>query len=90
MLHNIEIKDIIVPEFCPYLGHKLRSSGRYSNSPSIDRIDSSKGYVKGNIQVISWEANQLKKQMTHEAFSELAAFYRAENDYENYINSLAA
>lgn len=35
-------------------------------SPSLDRIDSSKGYVKGNVRVISARANMLKNNATVE------------------------
>lgn len=35
-------------------------------SPSLDRLDSSKGYVKGNVRVISKRANQLKNNATVE------------------------
>ena len=54
---NIEVTDIVVPKFCPVLGVPL-------TNPSIDRIDSSKGYVKGNIRIISTRANVLKNNAT--------------------------
>lgn len=41
-------------------------------APSLDRIDSRKGYVPGNIAVISWEANQMKRAYSKEAISLLA------------------
>jgi len=50
---NIEISDIVIPEICPILKKPI-------DVPSIDRIDSSKGYIKGNIQIISTRANMLK------------------------------
>jgi len=40
------------------------------NSCTIDRIDSSKGYVEGNIQLITWKANCLKQHLGNEEFIE--------------------
>jgi len=40
------------------------------NSCTIDRIDSGKGYVKGNIQLITWKANCLKQHLDNEEFVE--------------------
>lgn len=37
-------------------------------SCSIDRIDSSKGYVKGNIQLVTARTNMTKGNMTNEQF----------------------
>lgn len=63
---NLEHEDVVVPEVCPILGIPLHvSDGKCSaNSPSIDRIDSSRGYIKGNIQVISHKANTIKSNAT--------------------------
>lgn len=51
-----------IPDVCPILGIPLvKQKGRFkANSPSLDRVDSKKGYVVGNVQVISWQANLLK------------------------------
>lgn len=54
---------------CPYLGIKLQinSYGKIKKDPitsaSLDRIDSSKGYINGNIQWISRAINHLKGDM---------------------------
>ena len=66
---NLTIDDIIIPTHCPYLNVELITSfedTNYSNYYSIDRIDSSKGYVKGNIQIISRLANTMKNNATTE------------------------
>ena len=72
---NLEIQDIRIPEFCPLLGLRLDSAAppRAPNLPSLDRIDSSKGYVRGNVHVISWRANVLKRDATIDEIRLLAA-----------------
>ena len=62
---SITDADLKQVEFCPVLGIKLDwshgSKGKIvPGSPSIDRIDNSKGYVAGNVQVISFRANAIK------------------------------
>jgi len=47
----------------------------WNNSPSIDRIDNSKGYIKNNIVVVSRRANVLKKDASIEELKKLAEFY---------------
>lgn len=59
---NIELRDIHIPKKCPILKVPLICSTRYS--PSIDRIYPDKGYVKGNIAVISVLANSMKANAT--------------------------
>ena len=61
---TIEQEDVKIPDVCPLLGIPLvchRGKGsQQGNSPSLDRIDPTKGYIKGNVWVISNRANTLK------------------------------
>jgi hypothetical protein len=59
---NIEVEDIIIPDTCPVLGIPISNNGCHNNfnSPTLDRIDNTKGYVKGNVCVISRRANTIK------------------------------
>lgn len=58
---SISPNDISLPSACPALGIRIRIGRRRSNaSPSLDRIVPSRGYVPGNIRVISDRANRLK------------------------------
>lgn len=63
---TITTKDIVVPAVCPVLGIQLVVGvrTRSNSSPSVDRFDNSKGYVPGNIRVISNRANLLKSDAT--------------------------
>jgi hypothetical protein len=66
---NLTPEDIVVPEFCPYFKYKLSFNKKDCRKPfyySIDRIDSSKGYIKGNVQIISKFANTMKSSATEE------------------------
>lgn len=59
---NITKEDLELPSIYPVLGIPLtldRTSSR-DDRPSVDRIDPSKGYIKGNIKVISGRANRIK------------------------------
>jgi hypothetical protein len=73
---SITVDDIVIPDVCPILGIKLNmnsgKSGAYRNSPSLDRIDNSKGYTKDNIQVISQLANAMKCHATNAELHEFA------------------
>jgi len=59
---DITTDDIQIPDVCPVLGIPIfKGNGkRTDNSPTLDRIDNSKGYVKGNVMVISHRANLIK------------------------------
>lgn len=73
---NLSPEDIQIPRFCPILGVELishsGSSGGRGHSPSLDRIDNTKGYTKDNIQVISHLANQMKGSASTEQLIKFA------------------
>lgn len=76
--HNITINDIVIPEFCPVLGYRLVKGGQADESATVDRTDSSKGYVKGNVRIISHRANCLKNNGTLEEFRKIVAYLENE------------
>ena len=61
---DLEPKDIVIPELCPLLNIPLEvappGNGPQDYSPSLDRLEPNKGYVKGNVRVISVLANRIK------------------------------
>ena len=64
---NITINDVNFPKICPVLGFKIDYKGKRNadNIPSLDRINPKKGYVKGNVRVISNRANFLKNNANY-------------------------
>ncbi len=82
---TITVDDIVIPEFCPALGIKLEprvGAGRSNReeigcSPSLDRIDNSKGYVPGNVAVISLRANMIKTDATAAELKAVASYIEA-------------
>jgi hypothetical protein len=73
---DITSKDIHIPDRCPVLNIPLyRTVGkRTDNTPSLDRINNDGGYTKGNVAVISWRANQLKRDATAQELLAVAAY----------------
>lgn len=75
------LENINIPDTCPIFGLTLNYDGvenpgwtRTDNSPSIDRIDSDKGYTIDNIQIISWRANRIKNDSTPEELRKLSDY----------------
>lgn len=75
---DLQIEDIQINRVCPFFKSELdftfKSRRRSKFYPSIDRIDSTKGYVTGNVWVVSELANTIKNASTNE---ELRSFSTA-------------
>lgn len=74
---NIELSDINIPELCPVFGYKLvlHDGTLGHDSMSLDRIENTKGYIKGNIIVVSHRANTLKNDATLDELKRIVEFY---------------
>lgn len=72
---NLEIEDVDIPDICPVLGIKLNPHsghrGYHHDSPSLDKIYPDKGYMKGNVRVISARANLLKNDASVEELTKV-------------------
>ena len=68
-----------MPELCPLLEIPLfiGTKAKKINSPSIDRIDNSKGYVPGNVRIISNLANSMKGGASSEQLEAFAIYIAA-------------
>jgi hypothetical protein len=73
---GIQIGDIKIPRVCPILGIPLEPGkgrgSRHEGSPTLDRTDPTKGYIQGNISVISYRANRIKNDGTAEEHLKIA------------------
>lgn len=73
--HTISRDDFELPEYCPYTGIKIGyvvGRGKKMDNPSIDRLDSTKGYIPGNVELISNLANSMKNCATKEQLQSFA------------------
>lgn len=59
---SIPFGEMEFPDVCPVLGMPLVYGGRQhqDNCATYDRLDPKKGYVSGNVNIISYRANRLK------------------------------
>lgn len=70
------------PKYCKYLEVELdySTSTLLPNSPSVNRIDNTKGYVEGNVEIISNKANTMLSDTSKE---DLKVFLKNVS-FENY------
>jgi hypothetical protein len=85
---KLQPSDIVIPEYCPILNIKLSTDPKDKDLPNYytpDRIDSGKGYVTGNVRIISQKANKMKSKSTQEdilkfAYNGLLLIQQMENN----------
>lgn len=84
---DLKFTDFELPEYCPILGIKIEygagSDGNAPNHASLDRIDNSKGYIPGNVMIVSRLANAMKNEAN---FEQLQSFITNYTYLLNYIN----
>lgn len=78
---NLTIDDIVIPGHCPVLGipiqiGKRATGGTLDSAPSLDRIDNTKGYVSGNVCVISYRANAIKRDASLAELEAIVGYLR--------------
>lgn len=81
---TITTNDFEIPDKCPILGVTLvRGVGKaLGSSPSLDRIDPTKGYIPGNVAVISYRANTLKSFGTIEEHQAVVDYMKGASSYD--------
>lgn len=76
---SITKNDLEWPTHCPVLGMPLiRNSkkGWADDTYSLDRVDNTKGYIPGNVKIISWRANGLKKDASIEELEKILVYMK--------------
>lgn len=63
-LIDLQLQIKMQNNMCVYTGEEFTEN----NLPSLDRIDSNKGYIKNNIQFVCIRVNKMKSDMTHDDF----------------------
>ncbi len=76
---DITIEDLLAikVDVCPALGLTLNYSNtgkRLPETATVDRVDCSKGYTKSNIMILSWRANNLKRDASPDELKRLSDF----------------
>lgn len=88
---NLEYTDLDLPETCPILRIPLKYKGEGKsqeyNYATVDRIDNSKGYIKGNVIIVSRLANAMKNEAN---FEQLETFFKNMQHLINFYKNQGA
>jgi hypothetical protein len=76
---NLSLEDIQLPVLCPVFGtvldYEFKDGKLAPNSASLDRRIPELGYVKGNVEIISWRANRIKTNASPEELLKVALYF---------------
>lgn len=76
IVFDLHYTDLTLPKYCPLLGLELKYRGEVEfnsiDRATVDRIDNTKGYVEGNVWIISRLANSMKNEATLEQLETFA------------------
>ncbi len=76
---SITENDIKVYKICPILGTQLDVlTNKVNTSMSLDRIDNTKGYIPGNVAIISRRANLMKRDCSIEQLQKIISYMRGD------------
>ena len=77
-LTPMDIDDIGIPLTCPILGFRIffHRDQAHDDSISFDRINSSLGYTRDNLVIVSLRANKLKSDATLHEMESIVNFYK--------------
>jgi len=66
---NLTVQDLkSMPKICHYSGRPLTCLSNQYDTISLDRLDSSKGYIKGNVVFCCGFINVMKSNLTYDQF----------------------
>ena len=70
-LSFVDVRNLMQRKTCFYTGVKLSTERGQPYSRTVDRIDNTKGYVKGNVVACSHTANQIKNMLFEDPTSDV-------------------
>lgn len=74
---NLGDNDLVFTGKCAIFGTELVISGdNLDNSPTLDRINPSLGYVRGNVQIVSHLANRIKSSATLDQLEQIVMYVK--------------
>lgn len=84
---SITLKDVIIPKVCPIFGIPLKRERKapMKSTPSLDCIIPNLGYIPGNVEVISYRANQVKNDGSAEEHEAIARYIRENSPTLNLV-----